>query len=47
MLKPNTELNTDVEKLQIFDRSSGKVLEFITVYKLYIRTRMRRETVKE
>jgi len=45
--KSNIGSNTEVVKLQIFDGSSGKVLEFITTCKLYIRMRMREEAVEE
>ena len=34
-------------KLQVFDRMTRKVLEFIIVYKLFIRMKMREDVVKE
>jgi len=40
-------MSTKVSKLQIFDRALGKVLEFITVCRLYIRIRMRGVAIKE
>ena len=34
-------------KLQVFDRITRKVLEFITAYKLFIRMKIREDAVKE
>lgn len=34
-------------KLQVFDRMTRKVLEFITAYKLFSRMKMREDVVKE
>lgn len=34
-------------KLQVFDRMTRKVLEFITAYKLFIRMKIREDAVKE
>ena len=45
--RPNTKSNTEVAKPQVFDRSQGKILRFITACRLYIRMKMRGETVKE
>lgn len=39
--QPNTRLNIEVTKLQIFNEEASKVLEFLTAYRLYIRIRMR------
>jgi len=41
------EGGAEVVKSQIFDGMSSKVAEFITAYKLYIRIRMREESVKK
>ena len=46
-LKPNTKSNTEVAKPQAFDRIAGKVLEFLTTCKLFIRMRMRGDLVKK
>jgi len=40
-------MSTKVSKLQVFDRAPGKVLEFITVCRLYIRIRIREVAIKE
>ena len=45
--RPNTKSNTEVAKPQVFDRSQGKILRFITACRLYIRMKIRGETVKE
>ena len=34
-------------KSQVFDRTSSKVLEFVTAYRLYIRMKIRETTVEE
>jgi len=39
--QPNTRLNIEVTKLQIFNEEASKVLEFLTACRLYIRIRMR------
>ena len=43
----NTGSNTKVAKPQIFYGTSGKVLEFITTCKLFLRMRMREVAVKK
>jgi len=45
--RPNTKLNVKVAKLQIFNRKAGKVLGFLTAYKLFIRMRIRDMMVEE
>ena len=40
-------MSTEVAKLQVFDRTPGKILCFIIVYKLYIRIKMRGIVVKK
>ena len=45
--KPNTGLNIEVAKPQIFNEEAGNVLGFLTVYKLFIKIRMREVVVKE
>jgi len=47
MSKPNTKSNIEVAKLQVFDSTSGKVLEFVTAYKLFLRIRIKETIVKE
>ena len=44
---PNTRSNIKVAKLQIFDRVVSKVLGFLTVYKLFIRMKIREAVAKE
>jgi len=46
-LDTNIETNIEIAKLQVFDEMVGKVSEFVTVYKLFLRMRMRRDVVKE
>jgi len=41
------EGGAEVAKLQIFDGMSSKIARFITVYKLYIRMKLREEPVEE
>ena len=43
--RPNTYVK--VVKLQEFNRSSEKVLDFMMVYRLYIRIRMKKVAVEE
>ena len=45
--QPNTRSNVKVAKLQKFNRKTEKVLGFLTVYKLYIKIRMKEIVVKE
>jgi len=45
--RPITELNIEVAKLQIFNRTTSKVLEFLIVYKLFIRIRIRETVIEE
>jgi len=45
--RSNTKSNIEVAKPQVFDRTAGKVLEFLTVCKLFIGMRMRDDSVKE
>jgi len=39
--------NIEMAKLPVFNRKASKVGGFITVYRLYLRMRMRRATVEE
>ena len=45
--RPNTKSNIEVAKLQAFDKTAGKILGFLTVCKLFIRIRMRGDSVKK
>ena len=43
----NTKLNINIAELLTFSRETNKVLGFLTVYKLYIRIRMKNASVEE
>jgi len=43
----NTRSNIEVAKLQMFSREIGKVLGFLTAYRLYIKMKMRDASIKE
>ena len=45
--QPNTESNVEITKPQIFDRTTNKILVFLTACKLYIKMKMRNTTVKK
>ena len=47
MFRPNIETNIGVAKLQVFDEIVEKVSEFVTICKLFLRIRIRRDVVKE
>jgi len=43
----NTESNINVAKLPMFNENTSKIGEFITVYRLYLRMKMREAIVEE
>ena len=43
---PNTRSNIEVAKLQTFSEETRKILDFLIVYKLYIRIRIRKATIE-
>ena len=45
--KPNHRFQEKMVTLSLFDRKASKVEEFVTVYKLYLKMRMRELIVKE
>jgi len=45
--RPNTRSNIKVAKLQTFNRETSKVSEFLILYRLYIRMRIRKVLVEE
>ena len=45
--KSNTESNIEVAKLLIFNKEVSRVMEFITVYRLYLRMRMKEVLIEE
>ncbi len=47
VLELNTRFNIKVAKLPTFNRDTSKVLEFLMVYRLYIRMRMRNTLVEK
>ena len=47
VFQSNTRSNIEVAKLQIFNGEASKVSEFLIVYRLYIRIRMRDVVIEE
>ena len=45
--RSNIGLNTEVAKPQVFNGIARKILEFLIVYKLFIRIRIRNDSVEE
>ena len=45
--RPNAEFNIEVAKLLIFSRKTRSITEFIIVYKLFLRIKMRRVAVEK
>ena len=47
VLQLNTGSNIEVAKLQMFNGKTGKVLDFLTACRFYIKMRMRKTTIEE
>ena len=47
VLRPNTGLSIRAAKSQVFDGTSGKILEFLIACKLFIRIKMREDVVED
>jgi len=45
--RPNTESNTEVAKLQVFDGTARKFLRFLMLYKLFIRIKMKEDAMED
>ena len=45
--RPNIRFNSKIAKLPTFDEDTNKVTGFVTVYKLYIRIRIKKILVKK
>ena len=43
----NTRFNAKIARSSTFDRDSNKVADFVTVYKLYIRMKIREVSVEK
>jgi len=45
--RPNTRSSTEVARPQVFNKSPGKILEFVIACRLFIRMRMRGDVVEK
>jgi len=45
--RPNTESNTEVAKLQVFDGTARKFLRFLMLCKLFIRIKMKEDAMED
>ena len=45
--RPNTESNTEVAKLQVFDGIARKFLRFLMLCKLFIRIKMKEDAMED